>query len=469
MIQTKYNLAYVWLITLTAALGGFLFGYDFVVIGGAKPFYEPYFDITTAAQQGWGTSSAIVGCIIGACLCIWLADRLGPRMLLILSGFLFTLSAIGTAVPKDFFTFNLFRIIGGVAMGAALNVVPMYISEIAPPDKRGMLVTVNQLMVNLGVLSAQAVNLFISRLDTQLDAVPTVEMIRASWSGQQGWRWMFGVEALPALAFFVLMFFVPDSVRRLIKVGRKTEAMRVLRKIGGEEYAQREFQAIDGAVSGRMAKGSKIQELLNPGVLKMIGLGIFLAFLQQWSGINVIIYYAADIFQAAGFSLQQMMVQIVAIGLVMLVAVIITIFTVERMGRRLILLGSTCSIAIIYGVIGASFYVGQTGMPVVVLVLLNVLLYSLSLAPLLWVVLSEIYPNRIRGAAMSIGALSHWLANFLLTFSFPLIKAEIGWANNFWLYGAITAIGFGVLYRYLPETKGKSLEELETILIKRKK
>lgn len=459
--NVKYNLRYIWLITFAAALGGFLFGYDFVVIGGAKPFYEPFFNLESPAMKGWGTSSAIVGCVIGTILCVLLSDKLGRKRLLISSGFLFALSAIGTALAPDFFLFNVFRLIGGVAMGAALNLAPMYIAEIAPPDKRGMMVTINQLMIMIGIVSAQVMNLVISKLDEQLIANPTVEMIRDSWSGQIGWRWMFGAEAIPAIIFFVLMLIIPESVRWLVKDGQDRKALKILGNIGGEAYAKDEIKDIKLTLSKETVSKVDFGMLLDSKILKLIGLGVFLAFLQQWSGINVVIYYAADIFQAAGFNLQEMMVQIVAIGGVMLLSVIITIFTVEKMGRKLILLISTFSMAIIYGLIGAGFFTGNTGGSMVVLMLLNVMFYSISLAPLFWVVVSEIYPNRIRGAAMSIAATAHWVANFLLTFSFPIIKEAIGWANNFWLYGAICAIGFIILYKYLPETKGKSLEQIE--------
>lgn len=458
---THFNQKYIWMITFAAAMGGFLFGYDFVVIGGAKPFYEPYFDLITPTQKGWGTSSAIVGCILGTLICVLLSDKVGRKRLLILSGFLFGLSALGTALAGSFFAFNAYRLIGGIAMGAALNLSPMYIAEIAPADRRGILVTINQLMIMIGILAAQIVNLLISKLDTELIASPTTLMIKESWSGQLGWRWMFGAEAIPALLFFILMFFVPESVRWLVKNGQEKQAFRILVKMGGEDYAEEEVRDIKLTISQEHVARVNFKELLNNKVLKLIGLGVFLAFLQQWSGINVVIYYAADIFQAAGFNLQEMMVQIVAIGLVMLLSVFITIFTVEKLGRRKLLLVATFLMAVVYGLIGGSFYTGNTGIPLVVMMLLNVMLYSLSLAPLFWVVLSEIYPNRIRGAAMSIGATAHWLANFLLTFSFPTIKDTIGWANNFWLYGLVCLLGFIVLYFYLPETKGKTLEDIE--------
>ncbi|MEN8157947.1 MAG: sugar porter family MFS transporter [Bacteroidota bacterium] len=459
--KPKFNSRYIWMITFAAAMGGFLFGYDFVVIGGAKPFYEPFFHLDTPTLQGWGTSSAIVGCIIGTILCVLLSDKLGRKRMLTYSGFLFALSALGTALSGSFYAFNAFRMIGGVAMGAALNLSPMYISEIAPAKKRGMLVTINQLMIMIGILAAQLVNLAISKLDTGLVADPTAEMIRNSWSGQMGWRWMFGAEVVPALLFFGLMFLVPESMRWLMKNGQEEKAFGVLKKIGGEAYAKFEVEDIRKTLKQEHVSRVSFGALTERKILKLLALGAFLAFLQQWSGINVVIYYASDIFQAAGFNLQEMMVQIVAIGLVMLLSVIITIFTVEKLGRKKILLIATSLMAVVYGLIGGGFYTGNTGATVVVLMLVNVMLYSLSLAPLFWVVLSEIYPNRIRGAAMSIGATAHWIANFLLTFSFPTIKESIGWANNFWLYGAICLIGFLVLFRFLPETKGKTLEDIE--------
>lgn len=459
--QLNFNQRYIWMITFAAAMGGFLFGYDFVVIGGAKPFYEPFFELISPTQKGWGTSSAIVGCVLGTILCVLLSDKLGRKRLLIASAFLFALSALGTALAGSFFAFNAFRLIGGVAMGAALNLSPMYISEIAPAEKRGMLVTINQLMIMIGILAAQLVNLFISRLDHELIAAPSSQMIIESWSGQKGWRWMFGAEAIPAILFFLAMFLVPESVRWLVKNGQTKQAHKVLERMGGKEYADYEVKDIQLTLDRENVAKVYFKELLNSKILKLIALGVFLAFLQQWSGINVVIYYASDIFQAAGFNLQEMMVQIVAIGLVMLLSVFVTIFTVEKLGRRKILLMATLLMALVYGLIGGGFYTGKTGTSMVVLMLVNVMLYSLSLAPLFWVVLSEIYPNRIRGAAMSIGATAHWLANFALTFSFPTIKERIGWANNFWLYGLICFIGFLVLYRYLPETKGKSLEDIE--------
>ena len=457
----SYNQTYIWLISMTAALGGFLFGYDWVVIGGAKPFYEPYFNITSAADQGWGTSSALVGCMAGAILCIFLSDRFGRKRLLIFSGFLFSISAVGTALTVSFFGFNVYRILGGVGMGIALNLSPLYISELAPPEKRGRLVTINQFLVMLGVLLAQIVNWQISLLDTDLAENADFAAIAGSWSGQEGWRWMFGAEIVPAVLFFVLMFFVPESTRWLIKNNQREKAVKVLKKIGGEIYAYDSLKETLSTLKDGDFGQVDLRELLRKNVLRLLAIGIFLAFLQQWSGINVVIYYAADIFQAAGFTLKQMMLNIVVIGGVMVLSIFVTFAMVDKYGRKSILLVCLAAMALIYAGLGYTFYANLGGTSVVVLVLLNVMFYSISLAPLLWVVLSEIFPARIRGAAISIGALAHWIGNFTLTYSFPAIKENLGWANNFWLYGVICAVGFVVIWWILPETKGKTLEQLE--------
>jgi len=465
MVTTRYNYTYIWLLSLVAAMGGFLFGYDWVVVGGAKPFYEPYFGIDNAAQQGWGTSSALIGCIAGAFLCFVRSDAWGRRPLLILAGLLFTISAVGTGLAPDFFWYNIMRIFGGVAIGIALNLSPMYISEMAPPHLRGRLVSLNQLLIMFGVLSAQVMNWQISLYDSKLPSMASVEILRESWSGQYGWRWMFGVEAVPAFLFFLLMIFMPESVRWLMKDGQREKAERVLMKIGDVAYAKAEIAAIQQTLSGEEVSKVHFGDLFDKKLFRVLLLGIFLAMFQQWCGMNVIFYYAADIFQAAGYTLQQMMLNIVVIGTVMVVSVIVTILVIEKLGRKRLMLGGSAGLAVVYGLIGYLFYKNISGLPVVLLTLTNVAIYSLTLAPVVWVILAEIFPNRIRGAAMSVAAMALWVGNFSLTFSFPAIKENLGWANNFWLYGVICAIGFVVLYFTLPETKGKTLEQIESALV----
>jgi len=465
-LNTKYNQGFIWLISLVAAMGGFLFGYDWVVVGGAKPFYEPFFQLTTSAQKGWGTSSALIGCIFGAILCVILSDKLGRRRLLILSGALFTFSAIGTALAGSFTIYNIYRIIGGLGIGIALNLSPMYIAEMSPPHIRGKMVSVNQLMVMFGILAAQIVNWRISLIDTKMPVDATGEIIRQSWNGQMGWRWMFGAETLPAILFFLLMIFMPESVRWLVKNGQNKKAANILGKIGGEKYAHHEVALIQRTISEEEVAKVHFKELLEPNLLKIILLGIFLAFLQQWSGMNVVFYYAADIFQAAGYNIREMMLQIVVIGTIMVLSVVVTILVVDKAGRKFLMLLGTGSLMVIYIIEGFLFHIGVQGLPIVILTLASVAFYSLTLAPVLWVILSEIFPNRIRGAAMSIAAVAHWVGNFTLTFSFPAVKENLGWTLNFWLYAVICGIGFVVLWFKLPETKGKSLEEIENLLTK---
>jgi len=462
--DNKLNIRYLWLMAFVAAMGGFLFGYDWVVVGGAKNFYEPYFGITTPTMKGWATSSALIGCVFGALLCFALSDKFGRRRLLILSGFLFALAAIGTAMAGSFMFYNIFRIVGGFGIGITLNLSPMYISEMSPPNMRGKFVSVNQLMIMIGILAAQTVNWRISLLDTEMPANATAEIIKQSWNGQMGWRWMFGLQVIPATLFFIMMIIMPESVRWLVKNGEDAKARKVLTRIGGAVYAGEEVSVIKNTISENEVNRVYFRNLLEPRLFKILVLGIFLAILQQWCGMNVIFYYAADIFRAAGYDILQMMGQIAIIGSVMVISVIITILVVEKMGRKPLMLLGTGGLALIYIIEGYFFHINKLGIPIVVLTLASVAIYSFTLAPVVWVILSEIFPNRIRGAAMSLAAIALWIGNFSLTFTFPSIKENLGWTLNFWLYAIICIIGFVVIVYKLPETKGKSLEEIENIL-----
>jgi sugar porter (SP) family MFS transporter len=316
----------------------------------------------------------------------------------------------------------------------------------------------------IGVLTAQFMNWQIALMDNQILDGATPEIIRQSWSGQYAWRWMFGIEAVPAFIFFIAMIFMPESVRWLVKAGQTVKAEKLLKSVGGPEYARTEIKSIQNTISKDEVAQVHFSDLVEPKLFKVLMLGVFLAILQQWCGMNVVFYYAADIFQAAGYSIQQMMLNIVVIGTVMVVSVIITMLIIERVGRKKLMLGGTVGLAVVYAILGYLFLRGATGIPIVISTLINVAIYSITLAPVVWVILSEIFPNRIRGAAMSAAAMSLWVGNFSLTFTFPAIKENLGWANNFWLYGAICAAGFIVLYFFLPETKDKTLEQIEAEL-----
>lgn len=460
-LTAQYNRSYIWTISFVAALGGLLFGYDWVVIGGAKPFYEKFFNLTTPESQGWATGCALIGCLIGAMLSGALSDKFGRKWLLLLSAFLFFVSSIGTGLANFFQTFVFWRITGGVAIGLASNLSPMYIAEIAPAQARGKLVAINQLTIVIGVLLAQVVNWLIA------DKVPpkaTVQEILQSWNGQTGWRWMFGVTAAPALLFFIGMWFVPESPRWLAKNGKANRARLILEKIGGVKYAGEALDEIAASVA-REIQRVNFRDLLEPGILKVLTLGMILAVFQQWCGINVIFYYADSIFSAAGYDISDTLKNMARTGSVNLVFTFVALAFVDKRGRRPLILFGALALAIIYTTTGICFLKGVKGLPMLLLVLSAIAAYSMSLAPVVWVLISEIFPNRIRGAAVSICVSALWIASFLLTYSFPILRDKYGPAIVFWIYAGVCVAGFLFTVFYLPETKGKTLEQIEKELV----
>jgi sugar porter (SP) family MFS transporter len=314
-------------------------------------------------------------------------------------------------------------------------------------------------------LLAQVVNWLISLYDKGLGDNATSQMILASWNGQYGWRWMFAAEAVPAGLFFVLMFFVPESPRWLIKNGLSGEAERVFGKIGGADYARAEVADVGNTISSKEVARVNFSDLLEPKLFKVIMIGVALAVYQQWCGINVIFYYASDIFKSAGYDVKGIMLNIVITGTVMLVFTFIAIGTVDRFGRKVLMLLGSAGLAVSYGLVGWSFYRGSGGFIVVFLTVLAIAFYSFSLAPVMWVLLSEIFPNRIRGAAMSISVSALWIGCFTLSYFFPILNNAFGSAKTFWLYGLICVAGFLFILFVLPETKGKTLEQIERELV----
>jgi len=458
-VKQNYNWPFLLGISITSAMGGLLFGYDWVVIGGAKPFYEPFFGISgNPGMQGWVMSCALVGCLGGSVLSGWLSDRFGRKRLLILSAALFILASIGTGSSGSTVQFICFRIIGGIGIGLASNLSPVYIAEVTPGNVRGAFVSINQLTIVTGILAAQLINWQIAR---PVPAGTTIEEIMMSWNGQTGWRWMFYACSVPALMFFILMWFVPESPRWLARDRRNhLKVHRILERIGGKQFADEELNSIEltlpgkeGKITGRTLKDKRIS--------KVLVLGIVIAVFQQWCGINVIFNYAQEIFSGAGYSVSDILFNIVITGSVNLIFTFAGMYAVDRFGRKILMLAGAGGLAGIFAVIGGMYFLHLQGIPLLIMVVMAIACYSMSLAPVTWVVLSEIFPNRIRGFAMSIATFALWAACFVLTYTFPILNNVLKASGTFWLYGFICILGFWFILKRLPETRGKSLEQIE--------
>lgn len=456
----KQKTGYLLLICLVSAMGGLLFGYDWVVIGGAKIFYEPFFHLeSSAALRGWAMSSALIGCLVGAVLSGSWSDRYGRKKMLVIASFLFVVSAVGTGAVDSFFWFVLYRILGGFGIGIASNISPVYIAEVSPASVRGKFVSLNQLTIVLGILMAQLANWQIG------DYFATGNETMSAESIEWAWRWMFWAEVIPAGVFFLLSFVIPESPRWLATIGRSAEANRTLARIGGEDYAARTLSELE-LLSGEKKEKANWSMLLSPGLRKVLLIGVVLAIFQQWCGINVIFNYAHEIFSAAGYAVSDVLMNIVVTGITNVVFTFVAIYTVDRWGRRTLMLVGSAGLALIYVILGTCYFWGMSGLPMLFLVVMAIACYAMSLAPVVWVVLSEIFPVRVRGMAMALSTFFLWVACFVLTYTFPILNESVGASGTFWLYGGICLAGFLFIRAKLPETKGKTLEELEKELTK---
>jgi SP family sugar porter-like MFS transporter len=423
---------FIYFICLVSAMGGLLFGYDWVVIGGAKPFYELFFGISNSPlMQGVAMTSALVGCLVGAMVAGAAADKYGRKPLLMVSAVLFTVSAIATGLFNDFFLFNISRLVGGMGIGVASALSPMYIAEVSPAEIRGRMVSLNQMTIVLGILGAQIVNMLLAR--------DTAVAESQAWNEEWGWRWMFWAETLPAALFLVMSCFIPESpVYLKMKSAPRT--------------------------AGKKAEAG-LRELLQHKYGRVLLLGLVIAVFQQWCGTNVIFNYAQEIFVGAGFDVDGMFINIVITGIANVVFTIVALYTIEKWGRRTLILLGAGGLGLIYLTLGTCYFIGLKGIMMVVLVVAAISVYAMTLGPVTWTLLAEIFPHRVRGIAMATCTFALWVGCCTLTFSFPSMNAALGSSGTFWIYSGICICAFIFLLRRCPETKGKSLEELEKELV----
>ena len=435
----------VLLATGVAAIGGFLFGYDTAVISGAIGFIEGHFHLSPLGT-GWAGASAIVGCIPGAAFAGFLSDRFGRKKVLLLCAVLFALSGIGSAVPRTFGEFIAARFVGGLGIGASSMICPVYIAEIAPSRHRGRLGALFQLGIVLGIFLVFFVNLLIERMGD------------ANWNAHLGWRWMLGSEAAPALAFLLLLAPIPESPRWLALNGREEDARSLLRRFVGPVAAETELAAMTTAA--RQEQGRLI-ELFGPDFRRPLLIAVALAAFCQFSGINAIMYYAPEVFKAAGGSTDSAFASAVWVGLVNFAFTFAAILWVDRAGRKPLLLVGTAVQTVSLLLVGWMFHRGNQGAGVLACVLLFVAAFAMAMGPIPWIIISEIFPSRIRGRAVSVGTLVIWLACYVVAQTFPVLRAHIGPALTFVVYAAFSLATFVFVATVIPETKGRTLEEIE--------
>jgi SP family xylose:H+ symportor-like MFS transporter len=468
---------YVFLLTLIATLGGLLFGYDTAVINGAVGSLKAYFidprfaDLANPAQAnaansllGFVVSSALIGCIIGGLLGGWVSTHVGRKRGLIIAAVLFLLSALGASAPEFPFApighggpgymanFVLYRILGGIGVGLASMLSPMYIAEIAPPRIRGNLVAWNQFAIIFGMLVIYFVNFGISKSGSG-DA----------WLNSIGWRYMFLSGAIPASLFLLLLLLVPETPRYLMLKGNESGARAVLAKLVTREEGEKELSEIRASLSEHHSG-----KLFSYGVL-VIFIGFMLSIFQQFVGINVVLYYATDIFKGMGFSTNASLFQTIIVGAVNLTFTVVAIFTVDRFGRRPLQIVGALVMAVSMIALGTEFWLGGKGMVALISMLVYTAGFAVSWGPVTWVLLSEIFPNQIRGKAMALAVAAQWVANYLVSWTFPILDKNPYLVEHFnhgfayWIYGVMSVFAALFMWRVVPETKGRSLEQMETM------
>ena len=434
------NMGQLLLYSVVAALGGLLFGFDIAIITGAGPFLTQTFGLSSI-QEGWAYSSLLFGCILGAAVAGRMTDIWGRKRILVGVALIFALSSLWSAVAQNLTMLVLARMAGGLAVGAASTVAPMYISEVSPAKYRGSLVSMYQLFIMTGILISYLINYMLHDI------------------GENNWRWMFASGAIPSILFLIMLFFVSETPRFLYLKGKKQEALVVLERIGGKQLAREEMEEIRKSITGSSVS---FRMLFDPKIRKVLWVGIWLAVFVQLSGINTIIDYAPKIFATAGWKLDAGLFATFGLGLVNFVSTWVSILIVDRFGRRpLYIIGSAGMTVALLGLTIAGMTGHFSGLPILLLIILFLIFFSACVGPVFWTYMSEIFPNRIRGTAMSVPVFTQWVFNALIVLVFPAMLKHFSTAISF---GILATFSLGQLLftvKYMKETKGKSLEEIE--------
>lgn len=442
MTASETKPTYLYFICSIATIGGLMFGFDIAIISGAVPFIQPYFR-WNELDLGWGVSSLLVGAIIGAFGSGVLTDRYGRKTILIAVALFFAVSCAATALATSSVFFIAARLTGGLAVGAASVLSPMYVAEVAPAKNRGTLVSIYQLTIVLGILISYTINYGLHGLENN-------------------WRWMFATGIVPSILFFIGLLFIPESPRWLYKAGREPEALLVLTRIGGSEMARAEMLEI--AESLKVHKtSSSIADLFHKSSFKVVAVGFVLAILVQISGINTIVDYAPKILLAAGVEIKNALLQTSLIGLINGLFTFVAIFLIDKAGRRMLYLVGSLGMTVTLVMLAFSFYLGLSGIFTLICILLFMAFFASCIGPAFWTLVSEMFPNRIRGKAVAFASFTQWFFNFLVVLLFPHFLATVGGTATFLFLAAMSFVQWLFCYLYLPETKGKSLEEIEQL------
>jgi len=439
----KYRNAYIIGISFVSALGGYLFGFDFAVIAGALPFLRNEFQLN-AWWEGFLTGSLALGCIFGCLIAGNLADWYGRKPGLMIAALIFAISSLGMASSSSFIFFVSMRFAAGIGVGMASMLSPMYIAEVSPASVRGRNVAINQLTIVSGILITNLVNYTLAD------------------RGTEAWRWMFGLGAVPSVLFFIGVLWLPESPRWLMKAGKNQKAEAVLRKIGSSDFTANTIRDINTSLQGSVKESYKA--VFKKAVRPAVFIGVSLAVFQQFCGINVVFNYTSTIFESAGANLDRQLFETVAIGIVNLLFTLTAMWQVDKLGRKPLMLFGSLGLSVLYIVLACLLGSGASAGFISLFVLLAIATYATSLGPVTWVLISEIFPNKVRGLATSVAVVSLWAAYFILVFTFPVLSKKLGTYGPFWLYAGICLAGFFFIRSKVKETKGKTLEELETII-----